>query len=263
MISKSQAIVLRITPYSKSSHIVTWLTGEQGKITTIVKGAIRPKSAFLGQYDLFYTCELLYYQKERNGLHITRECSPLKIRDSFRSDWHAAACASYICDMISVVSFKGSHQPELFTFTDSVLDYISSVKIKPHFIFWFELKLLELLGLAPRFSSCIACRRELAQNSRLSFSFSHGGFLCGTCEKTNAPESGTVRIRPDIVSILRTWQESTAPRSIQNIHCIGNQLLDLNTILDKFITFHLDMKLPSRGKAFEILNIPRKQRSDT
>jgi phosphoesterase RecJ-like protein len=67
---KTLGIVLSIRPWSQTSHVVTWLT-LNGVITTLVKGALRPKSAFIGQYDLFYTCELVYYlllqQPEVNG----------------------------------------------------------------------------------------------------------------------------------------------------------------------------------------------------
>ena len=51
---KSEAICLDIRPWSRTSHVVEWLT-PHGKIRTLVKGAVRPKSAFLGQYDLNYT----------------------------------------------------------------------------------------------------------------------------------------------------------------------------------------------------------------
>ena len=52
----------------------------EGPVTTVVKGAVRPKSAFLGQYDLNYTCEIVYYSRAKGELHALRECSPLSTR---------------------------------------------------------------------------------------------------------------------------------------------------------------------------------------
>ena len=72
-IIKTQGIVLTVHPWSRTSHIVTWLTPDHGPVTTLVKGAVRPKSAFLGQYDLFYTCDLLYYARATADLHALRE----------------------------------------------------------------------------------------------------------------------------------------------------------------------------------------------
>ena len=48
---KTEAICLDIRPWSRTSHVVSWLT-PMGKVSTVVKGAVRAKSQFLGQYDL-------------------------------------------------------------------------------------------------------------------------------------------------------------------------------------------------------------------
>ena len=77
--TKTEAICLRISPWSTTSHIVTWLT-PVGVVATSVKGAVRPKSAFLGQYDLFYTCELIYYARTKGELHAIREASAFDAR---------------------------------------------------------------------------------------------------------------------------------------------------------------------------------------
>ena len=88
----TDAICLRITPWSRTSHIVTWLT-PSGKVTTVVKGAVRPKSAFLGQYDLNYTCEIVHYLRGTGDLRPLREATPLKRRDTLRDDYRRLALA--------------------------------------------------------------------------------------------------------------------------------------------------------------------------
>ena len=92
--SKAEAICLDIRPWSRTSHVVTWLT-RGGKVATLVKGAVRPKSAFLGQYDLNYTCEIVYYSRSRADLHALRECSPMDIREGLRGDYRAMSAAGY------------------------------------------------------------------------------------------------------------------------------------------------------------------------
>ena len=91
---KTEATCLRISPWSRTSHVVSWLT-PSGRIATLVKGAVRPKSAFLGQYDLNYTCEIVYYARARGDAHALRECFPLERRDDLRGDYAALAVASY------------------------------------------------------------------------------------------------------------------------------------------------------------------------
>ena len=105
MILKSNAIVLAISAFSQTSHIITWLTRDYGRVTTAAKGACRVKSALLGQYDLFYTNELLFYRRSsHNGIHAIRECAPLNFREELRADWRAASAARYLTDLTARLS---------------------------------------------------------------------------------------------------------------------------------------------------------------
>ena len=83
MIARTTAIPLACYPYSSSSRIVHWLTRHHGKVSTLLKGALRPKSPFLGEYDLFSTSELLYFQKQ---VHSHREQAPDQQCEHHRHD---------------------------------------------------------------------------------------------------------------------------------------------------------------------------------
>ena len=89
MIIKTTAIPLAYYPYSSTSRIVHWLTRHHGKVSTLLKGALRPKSPFLGEYELFGTSELLYFAHRPHVLHTAKECALLHPRDAFRTDWRA------------------------------------------------------------------------------------------------------------------------------------------------------------------------------
>ena len=97
---KTTGIVLDIRPWSQTSHVVTWLTPDRGPVTTLVKGAVRPKSAFLGQYDLFYACELIYYERAKGELHAIREVSALNVRENLRGNFRSTAFASYAAYLV-------------------------------------------------------------------------------------------------------------------------------------------------------------------
>ena len=93
MIVKTPAIPLYWTDVSNTSRIVTWLTAHYGKLSTTIKGDQRKNSLFRGQYDLFSTSELLFYDRTERGTHIAKECSMLTPRTIFRTDWRACASA--------------------------------------------------------------------------------------------------------------------------------------------------------------------------
>lgn len=252
MIHKTQAIVLRCYPYSNTSRIVSWLTPEDGRIATLVKGSQRPKSLFLGQYDLFYTCELIYYARERAGIHIARECAPLKTRDRFRFDWKAAAAASYLSDLLFRVTPPDAPHHDLFDLLDSGLDQLASLGASVPFLFWFELKLLEALGLAPRLKHCLNCERELRSGARrATFSYARGGILCPACVEANP--AGSLPIAPDILAILTGWQRARSSQAALSTQCTSWQLGEIEKLLGLFLSYHLDMALPSRGIALDVL----------
>jgi DNA repair protein RecO (recombination protein O) len=256
MIAKTTGIVLRVAHYSKTSHVVTWITPDVGKLITVVKGALRPKSPFLGQYDLYYTCELLYYARTSGTVHITKECTPISVRERFRSDWRAAACASYVCDLITRISPGKGHQPELYGLTGMALDFMAENGIRPQYLLWFELTLAGVLGFSPQLDRCAICAGELTAGTRLLFSHADGGAICTGC--TASAHSPGMRITPDILAMLRRWQSADSWRAAWNTRCSPEQLRDALRMLGGFLEYHLEADGAgiSRRAALELMEWP-------
>lgn len=253
MIEKTEAIVLRISPYSKTSQVVTWLTAKYGRLVTVAKGACRPKSAFLGQYDLFYTCELLFYRREGNPVHILKECSPLLTRNIFRDNWKAMLCASYLCDLLSRASSEDHSQPELYDLLESSLDYLATGAAKPQFLAWFELRFMKMLGMAPQLTRCQSCRKDLSSAGSLQVSFSpaSGSILCPACAGRHGESA--LPITPDTLAMLRRWQKCDTAILAGNTKITGKQLVALRKILGRFLDYHLDFVPLSRSIVMETI----------
>jgi DNA repair protein RecO (recombination protein O) len=254
MISKTEAIALRHVPFSNTSRVVSWLTPERGRIVTLVKGSQRPRSWFLGQYDLFYTCELLFYTRDRTGLHIARECSPIVHRPSLRRRWKAAAAASYVSDLLTRVSPPEAPAPELYRFASEALDHLETGPATASLVHWLELRLLDRLGLAPRLSRCLRCGRELRPDAGHShFSYSEGGLLCESCIPRDA-RSG-MPLGRDAYALLSAWQVAREPPGAGAPAFVPRALSEIGKVLGLFLAYHLDTALPSRKIALDILRI--------
>ena len=251
VILKDQAIVLRVAPVSNTSRIVQWLTVEHGKIATLIKGAQRPKSAFLGQFDLFYTCELLFYARERNHVHIARECSPLTRRDGFRTDWRAAALASYVADVSARLTLPAAPQPALFQLLETALDELAIEGATEAVIYWFELKLLEALGVQPRLTTCLDCGATLLPAPRPPcFAMARGGLVCAPCAAHGANGEP---VASDALAMLAGWQLSGSPRAARLTQCAARQLGTMEILLGRFLQTHLDLLPTSRAIALGLL----------
>lgn len=146
--AKTRGLCLAVRPWSQTSHIVTWLTPE-GKITTSVKGAVRPKSAFLGQYDLNYECEIVYYLNARGGIHALRECTPASLREELRSDYRKLLLAEHFRSVAGALAPSGPDAKDWFELLSDSLGKISSGRNLLVEMLSFELAALKLSGLSP------------------------------------------------------------------------------------------------------------------
>ncbi len=79
------AILLRKTPWSETSLIVTWLTSAHGTIRTVARGARGPRSTFAGKLDLFYRTEISFAHSRKGDLHTLREVSVISAFDALKS----------------------------------------------------------------------------------------------------------------------------------------------------------------------------------
>ena len=251
MIGKTQAVALRCYPFSNTSRIVSWLTPDRGRLATLLKGAHRPRSMFLGQVDLFYTCELVWYPRDRGTLAIARECCPLKTRDRLRTDWKAAALASYLAGLTAQVSPPEAPHPGLFELLDDALDQVAAGTTGAPVLFWFELKLLEKLGLAPRLERCAACGALLHPSRGADFVVARGGLICPHC--SGSETSGRPRAAPDVVAMMSAWQQAAAPQGPARTRLRPSQWAAVETLLGEFLAYHLDVLPQGRAIALDVL----------
>ena len=261
MIIQTQAIVLSIHPWSRTSHMVTWLTRDYGRIVTSVKGACRPKSAYLGQYDLFYTCLLDFYRKDRDGVHAIRECAPLLLREPLRSRWRAAAAAGYLCDLTSRVAVSPQDSAALFDLLTRTLDRLGTDPAPDlrALLLWYEIHLLRHLGLLPDLTLCPTCHAPEAPWYR--FSLASGRFLCPHLAQPKAGER-TVALHREVRKLaIRMINSPSAaiPESLpvsfaeKFFEENANPVLGLARFLGMFIQFHLDAPSAVRRVAWEMI----------
>ena len=178
---RAKGLCLDIIPWSRTSHMVRWMTPD-GVVTTVVKGAVRPKSAFLGQYDLNYTCEILYYARARGEVHALRECSPSDLREYLRRDYAFQVLSGYFRRLVVELSPVGLDAVEWFDELENALRPIevqTPEKLLSRMLA-FEMRILELMGLRP----------EIAEN---------GGILelRGERRMSLAPETAACLVNPE------------------------------------------------------------------
>jgi DNA repair protein RecO (recombination protein O) len=206
LIVRATAIPLAYYPYSSTSRIVHWLTRHHGKISTLLKGALRPKSPFLGEYELYATSELLYFAKQPHSLYSGKECAMLQPRNTFRNDWRAMQSASYISALFNYTTPDEAPQPGLFELYEELLDGAAEHGNQASYTFWAEQRFCAYHGHAPNLNNCIRC----SASEPLAFSAEAGGVICLKCIK--AEKLPYLECPQDLLAILKALKKTAQPQ---------------------------------------------------
>ena len=279
-IQKTSAIPLYFTNVSNTSRVVTWMTARYGKLSTIIKGEQRKNSLFRGQYDLFSTSELVFYDRTEKGMHIAKECSMLTRRAAFRTDWRACASAGYISALLAKTTLRHGHEPERFEFFEEMLTLAETYGRHPAFLVWFDLQFADFQGQAIQLEdrgqktedrgqrtedgsqrSETRDQRSEALTSHIPpstshtpaarFSAEHGGVIDpGYARQHRIPASP---IAPEAVALLRAWQQADSPKEVVAAPCNPAYLAQIERVLEKFVSWQFDLPPHVRKKALETL----------
>jgi len=149
MYERTPGVVLRLYPLTETSLIVHWLTPGFGRLTTVAKGARRPKSPFGGKLDLFYAADFSFSRSRRSELHTLCEVSLKETHSALRRELGYLRQASYCAALVEQTTERETPLPAIFDLMGGLLNYLPSTAPAPQSLFAFELKLLGELGLGP------------------------------------------------------------------------------------------------------------------
>lgn len=149
MEERASGIVLRTRPLTESSLIVQWITPEQGRITTIAKGARRPKSPFSGKLDLCYAADFSFMRSRRSELHTLREVSLRETHAALRQDLERLNAAAYLTVLLEQGTERETSIPEFYHLLVDGLAFLSMHQPDYAFLFAVEARFLHLSGEAP------------------------------------------------------------------------------------------------------------------
>ncbi|MEI6280190.1 MAG: DNA repair protein RecO [Verrucomicrobiae bacterium] len=142
---ESLALLIRRQPWSDTSWIVTWLTRDHGKISTMARGARRPSSPHAGKLDLFYTADIAFVLSRKSSLHALREVRVVEPFD-------ATSCANvflagYFAELVDMITQPGDPVPQVFDLLDRAIAFLRKSPANPRALEHFESELGRALGI--------------------------------------------------------------------------------------------------------------------
>ena len=145
----AQGIILRVRPLTETSLIINWLTTEHGRISTVAKGAQRPKSGFRGKLDLLFEGEFMFRRGRRSDLHILREVKIQQPHPAIREDIPRLQLLAYATHFIERTTESEAPLLGIHAIITTLLAHLDTHPARPALVYSLEMKLLNELGLAP------------------------------------------------------------------------------------------------------------------
>lgn len=149
MDERAHGLILRVRPLTETSLIINWLSAEHGRLSTVAKGARRPKSAFHGKLDLFFEAEFSFTRNRRSDLHTLREIRLLETWPELRRSLHKVEQLAYCTALVEQTTESDTPLPDFFQLLRGFIRHLRGALPRPRLVYAFELKHLHYLGLEP------------------------------------------------------------------------------------------------------------------
>jgi DNA repair protein RecO (recombination protein O) len=175
------AYVLRRVRWSESSLILTLLSLDFGRISGMAKGALRPKSQFYGQLEMFSCTEFELSRREGREMDTVTGASVLEHNEGIRTDPLAFAFACLFGEWtLAVVTHENEPVRPVFLLMGEVTSRLAAGRDDPWAVVCAGVeRLLRFAGHGIETATCTVCGREAGRNP--GWSSRSGGVVCDKC----------------------------------------------------------------------------------
>lgn len=175
------AFVLRHVRWSDTSLILTLYSLDLGRASAIAKGALRPRSSFAGQLELFSLVEVGLSRREGRDLDTMTSAAVMAHNQAIRQDPASFGHACLFAEWILGVLYGHEPSQPVFHLIGRVLAGLAEPEDGNR---WAVTcagveSLIRLAGLGIELKKCTRCGRDVAESS--FFSHRSGGVLCPDC----------------------------------------------------------------------------------
>jgi len=194
---KTKGVILKGVNAGEADKIVTVLTKNHGKITVYAKSSRRPRSKLIAGTQLFCYSDMVLFKGK--DMYSINSCDVIEPFYTIRNDVVKLTYAAHMSDiLIDTIQEEQPSGKALQLFLNSLYMLANTEKSPALISHIFELRLLKILGYAPRVSSCVHCGSEDISN--MEFDFMQCGLVCSDCARKG---EGSLYIRPGTVRTLQ------------------------------------------------------------
>ncbi|RVU71702.1 MULTISPECIES: DNA repair protein RecO [Lactobacillus] len=236
-----QGIIFKRQKYKEADLLAKIMTKEDGIITLVVRGALRPKSK-LGAAAMNFSYGTYVIYTSGHGLSNLRTYKEVKQFDSLYNDLTKNAYASFILDLIDHAFIEYQPLGKYYDLALFALNKINQGVDSEVITQIVQMQMLAAFGVEPNLRSCVLCGKT---QGIFDYSIKLGGIVCSDHFRV---VNSRLHLTPKAVAVLRTigliplnrlgkikLDPALKKETRQAIDRIYRETLDLNLKTKKFL----------------------------
>ena len=177
-------ICLRQGDYSETSQVLTLLSERHGKHSVIAKGIKRgTRTRFATGVDVLEEGHCVWSPPRGDaGLGTLIEWEQMATNSHLRRGLETLNAGLYAAEAAAVLTEEADPHPATFAALRETLGALGAARSVRATLASFQIAALREVGLVPRFSECVDCRRAVGADEPIFFCSAEGGLICRDCE---------------------------------------------------------------------------------
>jgi DNA repair protein RecO (recombination protein O) len=197
----TDAIVLSRFDLGEADRVLTLITPGIGKLKAIAKGIRRPTSRLGGSLEPF--AELTVALARGRTFDVVTQVSVGHAWLRLRDDLESTATAWYLAELADR-SLEERHAAEpLYALIRRAYELLDAGMDPGRVARWFEMHLLDELGVRPEVDRCVECDRVLESDERFRWVPPVGGVVCERCP---GPPHARAGLSLEALKLLKAYQ---------------------------------------------------------
>lgn len=174
------ALVLRAVDYGEADRVVTLLTRDYGRVSTIARAARKSKRRFAGALEGFALIHAEYTQG-RGALPRLDLARVTRAFPRLLGNLEALDAAGALMRLARDLLPERAPEPDVFDSLLEALELLDAGASPRAVRLCCEARLLAVTGFAPMLQACVSCGREPPPTRLALFDAARGGIVCRAC----------------------------------------------------------------------------------
>ena len=228
----TRAVLLRSVDFGEADRILTLVTDAHGRIAVMARGARRSQKRFGGALEPFAIVEASVAMGAGEVGRLA-EARVLRAFPRLIGSLDAMREAGHALELVRSVSPQRHGEPRLLDAIAALFEELDRDATSVGVFARSSLRVLAIVGLAPRVTACVSCGRAPEPGQAALFDAGRGGIVCRACGGGPLRLSG--RARAFMIDALRAADED----EITFGPIERTDLSDVEAALDAFVKRHV------------------------